>query len=231
MRRLLRWIWHAILLALIALTLLQFWFLAHIWYWTDHNPDSTAFMRERLEIIREDEPRAKLSQNWLPYNRISVHLKRAVVASEDDRFLDHAGFDWEAMQKAYEKNQREGEIVAGASTIPQQLAKNLFLSGSRTWWRKAQEAVITAMLEAVLTKRRILELYLNVVEWGDGVYGAEAAAHYHFGVTAAALTPAQAARLAVMLPSPRSYPPGRDTVYLQRRTAVILARMHYARIP
>jgi monofunctional biosynthetic peptidoglycan transglycosylase len=231
MRRLLRWIWHAILLALIALTLLQFWFLAHIWYWTDHNPESTAFMRARLEIIREDEPRAKLSQHWVPYNRISAHLKRAVVASEDDRFLDHSGFDWEAMQKAYEKNQREGEIVAGASTIPQQLAKNLFLSGSRTWWRKAQEAVITTMLEAVLTKRRILEIYLNVVEWGDGVYGAEAAAHYHFGVTAVALTPAQAARLAVMLPSPRSYPPGRDTVYLQRRTAVILARMHYARIP
>lgn len=231
MRRLLRWIWHAILLALIALTLLQFWFLAHIWYWTDHNPESTAFMRERLAIIREDEPRAKLSQHWVPYNRISIYLKRAVVASEDDRFLDHAGFDWEAMQKAYEKNQREGEIVAGASTIPQQLAKNLFLSASRTWWRKAQEAVITAMLEAVLTKRRILEIYLNVVEWGDGVYGAEAAAHYHFGVTAAALTPPQAARLAVMLPSPRSYSPGRDTVYLQRRTAVILARMHYARIP
>jgi monofunctional biosynthetic peptidoglycan transglycosylase len=231
MRRLLRWAWHLILLALIALTLLQFWFLGHIWYWTDHNPASTAFMRARLEVIRQDEPRAKLSHRWVPYSRISVHLKRAVVASEDDRFVDHSGFDWEAMQKAYEKNQREGEIVAGASTIPQQLAKNLFLSGSRTWWRKAQEAVITAMLEAVLTKRRILEIYLNVVEWGDGVYGAEAAAHYHFGVTAAALSPEQAARLAVMLPSPRSYPPGRDTVYLQRRTAVILARMHHARIP
>ena len=231
MRRLLRWTWNLILLALIALTLLQFWFLAHIWYWADHVPESTAFMRARLEVIREDEPRAKLSYHWAPYERISSHLKRAVVASEDDRFIDHSGFDWAAMQKAYEKNQREGEIVAGASTIPQQLAKNLFLSGSRTWWRKAQEAVITAMLEAVLTKRRILELYLNVAEWGDGVYGAEAASHYHFGVTAAALSPEQAARLAVMLPSPRSYPPGRDTVYLQRRAATILARMRYARIP
>ena len=231
MRAVLRWTWYLVLLALIALTLLQFWFLAHIWYWVDHNPESTAFMRARLEVIREDEPHAKLSYRWVPYGRISVHLKRAVVASEDDKFLDHSGFDWEAMEKAYEKNQREGEIVAGASTIPQQLAKNLFLSGSRTWWRKAQEAVITAMLEAVLTKRRILELYLNVVEWGDGVYGAEAAAHYHFGVTAAALTPEQAARLAVMLPSPRSYPPGRDTVYLQHRTALILARMQHARIP
>ena len=231
MRRLLRWAWHAVLLALIALVLLQFWFFAHIWYWADHNPQSTAFMRARLAIIREDEPRAKLSHHWVPYGRISVHLKRAVVASEDDKFMDHTGFDWEAMQKAYEKNQREGEIVAGASTIPQQLAKNLFLSGSRTWWRKAQEAAITEMLEALLTKRRILEIYLNVVEWGDGVYGAEAGAQYHFGVTAASLTPAQAARLAVMLPSPRSYPPGRDTVYLQHRTEKILARMRYTRIP
>ena len=231
MRRLFRWVWYTILLSLIALMAVQFWFLVHIWYWTDHNPESTAFMRARLEIIREDEPDARLSHRWVPYNRISGHLKRAVVAAEDDKFLDHTGFDWEAIQKAYERNLREGEIVSGASTIPQQLAKNLFLSGRRTWWRKAQEAVITAMLETVLTKRRILEIYLNVAEWGDGVYGAEAAARYHFGVSAAALTPAQAARLAVMLPSPRSYPPGRDTVYLQDRTATILGRMQYARIP
>ena len=231
MRTLLRWTWYAFLLALIALVLLQFWFLAHIWYWADHDPESTAFMRARLEIIHEDDPGAKLSHRWVPYSRISSHLKRAVVAAEDDKFMDHTGFDWEAMQKAYEKNVREGEIVAGASTIPQQLAKNLFLSSSRTWWRKGQEAVITAMLETALTKRRILEIYLNVAEWGDGVYGAEAAAHYHFGVSAAALTPAQSARLAVMLPSPRSYPPGRDTVYLQNRTAVILGRMKYARVP
>jgi len=231
MRLLLRWTWYSILLVLIALVSVQFWFLAHIWYWADHNPESTAFMRERLEILREDEPGARLSFRWVPYNRISTHLKHAVVASEDDKFMDHTGFDWEAIQKAYEKNLREGEIVSGASTIPQQLAKNLFLSGRRTWWRKAQEAVITAMLETVLTKRRILEIYLNVIEWGDGVYGAEAAARYHFGVAAAGLTPEQAARLAVMLPSPRSYPPGRDTVYLQQRTAKILGRMNYARVP
>jgi monofunctional biosynthetic peptidoglycan transglycosylase len=197
----------------------------------DHNPESTAFMRARLEILREDEPDARLSHRWVPYDRISVHLKRAVVAAEDDKFMDHTGFDWDAIQKAREKNLREGEIVAGASTIPQQLAKNLFLSGHRTWWRKAQEAVITAMLENLMTKRRILEIYLNVVEWGDGVYGAEAAARYHFGVPAARLTPAQAARLAVMLPSPRSYSPGRDTLYLQQRTATIVGRMKYAHIP
>lgn len=231
MRRLLRWIWRAILLALIALTLLQVWFLAHIWYWREHDPDSTAFMRSRLEIIRRDEPKARLAHRWVRYDRISSHLKRAVVAAEDDKFIEHAGFDWEAMRKAHEKNRAEGEIVFGASTISQQLAKNLFLPAHRTWWRKAQEATITVMLEAVLSKRRILDIYLNVVEWGDGVYGAEAAARYHFGTTAAALSPAQAARLAVMLPSPRSYPPGRDTLYLQERTRTILGRMQYARVP
>ncbi len=231
MKAVLRWTWYTLLLALIALAAVQLWFLAHIWYWADHNPESTAFMRARLGIIREDEPGARLSHRWVPYNRISGHLKRAVVAAEDDKFMDHTGFDWEAIQKAYEKNLREGEIVSGASTIPQQLAKNLFLSGRRTWWRKAQEAVITAMLETVLTKRRILEIYLNVAEWGDGVYGAEAAARYHYRVSAAALTPAQAARLAVMLPSPRSYSPGRGTRYLQQRTETILSRMNYARIP
>ncbi len=231
MRRLLRWAWYAFLLTLIALVLLQFWFLVHIWYWADHNPQSTAFMRARLEILREDEPAARIAQRWMPYHQISGHLKRAVVAAEDDKFMSHAGFDWESMRMAYEKNVREGEIVSGASTLSQQLAKNLFLPGSRAWWRKGQEAVIAAMLEIVLTKRRILEIYLNVVEWGDGVYGAEAAARHHFGAPAAALTPAQAARLAVMLPSPRSYPPGSDTVYLQQRTAVILGRMQYARIP
>jgi monofunctional biosynthetic peptidoglycan transglycosylase len=231
MRRLLRWTWYTLLLALIALVAVQFWFLAHIWYWADHNPESTSFMRARLAIERQDDPRARLAHRWVPYDRISAHLKRAVVAAEDDKFMDHAGFDWDAIQKAHEKNLREGEIVAGASTITQQLAKNLFLPAQRTWWRKAQEAVITAMLEAVLTKRRILEIYLNVVEWGDGVFGAEAAARHHYGVPAAALTPAQAARLAVMLPSPRSYRPGSDTLYLQSRTATILSRMRYARVP
>ena len=231
MRRLLRWIWYILLLALIALTLMQFWFLVHIWYWAGHNPENTAFMRARLEILREDGPKSRLSHRWVPYHRISGHLKRAVIAAEDDKFLFHSGFDWEAIEKAYERNIQEGEVVAGASTITQQLAKNLFLPGSRAWWRKAQEALITAMLEAVLEKRRILEIYLNVAEWGDGVYGAEAAARYHFGLSAAELSPEQAARLAVMLPSPRAYTPGYDTRYLQRQTATILARMPYAQIP
>jgi monofunctional biosynthetic peptidoglycan transglycosylase len=159
------------------------------------------------------------------------HVGNAFIAVEDRRFRYHFGIDLWGMGRATVANISAGGFVQGGSTISQQLAKNLFLPSHRTWWRKAQEAAITVMLEAVLSKRRILEIYLNVVEWGDGVYGAEAAARYHFGVPAAALTSAQAARLAVMLPSPRSYPPGRDTLYLQGRTQTILGRMQYARVP
>ena len=231
MRTLWRWTWRVCLLAVIALVAVQFWFLAHIWYWVDHNPEITAFMRARLEILHGENPRARLAHRWVPYNRISRHLKQAVVAAEDAKFMSHHGFDWEAIQDAYERNRREGEIVIGASTITQQLAKNLFLSGQRSWWRKAQEAAISGMLEIVLSKRRILEIYLNVIEWGDGVFGAEAAARHHFGVSAAVLTPEQSARLAVMVPSPRRYGPGSETPYLTRRTEAILSRMGAARVP
>ncbi len=231
MRFLLCWVGRIILLALIALAALQFWFLVHIWYWNSHNPESTAFMRARLEILQEDDPRARLRHQWVPYQRISGHLKRAVVAAEDAKFADHRGFDWDGIRNAYEKNLREGEIVAGGSTITQQLAKNLFFSGERAWWRKAQEAVVAVMLETVMSKRRILEIYLNVIEWGDGVFGAEAAARYHYGSTAAALSPEQAARLAAVVPSPRRYGPGSNTGYLQRRTQTILARMNGAQLP
>jgi len=230
--RLFRWLlWYPFLLALIALLLVQFWYLGHIWYWVDHNPQATAFMQARLEKMREKNAQATIRQQWVAYDRISVHLKRAIVAAEDARFLDHEGFEWEAIQKAYEKNLKKGRIVAGGSTISQQLAKNLFLSGERTWWRKAQEAAITFMIEALMNKRRILEIYLNVIEWGDGVFGAEAASRYHFGVASAALGPTQAARLAAMVPSPRRYGPGRETAYLQRRAEVILGRMGAARVP
>jgi monofunctional glycosyltransferase len=226
-----RFAWRAVLLALIALTLLQFWFFACVWYWSVNDPHSTAFMRTRLEKLRQGEPRAKLQYIWVPYARIAPSLKRAVIAAEDAKFFQHDGFDWDGIRKAYEKNMREGEIVSGGSTISQQLAKNLFLSGDRAWWRKAQEAVITVMIELIMEKRRILELYLNVIEWGDAVFGAEAAARYHYGVTAAELGPAQAARLAAMVPSPRRYVPGRETAYLERRTSIILARMGSVRVP
>ena len=226
-----RWSWRAFLLVLIALTAVQFWFLVHVWYWAGNNPESTAFMRARLEILQDKNPKAQLRQQWVPYTRISGHLKRAIIAAEDAKFVSHNGFDLDGIQKAYEKNLREGEIVAGGSTITQQLAKNLFFSGERTWWRKAQEAVVAVMIETVMSKRRILEIYLNVIEWGEGVFGAEAAARLHYGTTAAGLSAEQAARLASIVPSPRRYGPASDTAYLQRRTQTILARMNGSQIP
>lgn len=231
MKGFLRWFGYSCVLLLIALTLVQFWFVIQIWYWADHNPESTAFMDHRLATLREKNPNARLTQHWVPYRQMSIHLKRAIVAAEDAKFLDHEGFDWEGIQKAYERNLKKGRIVAGGSTISQQLAKNLFLSGERTWWRKAQEAAITVMIETILSKRRILEIYLDVIEWGNGVFGAEAAARYHFGISAAELAPDQAAQLAAMVPSPRRYSAGRETPYLARRTEIIRARMSAAQVP
>ncbi len=212
--------------AVLAVVAVQLWFLAHLVYWSNFNPSSTAFMERYLE-----KPGARVRHEWVPYYRISEHLKRAVVAAEDARFLDHEGFDWEAIQEAMRKNEQRGKVVAGASTITQQLAKNLFLSGSRTWLRKAQEAAITWMMERTLSKRRILELYLNFAEWGEGIFGAEAAARHHFGVPAASLGPEQAAWLAAILPSPRRYERGRQTPYIAGRIATISSRMTGAQIP
>jgi monofunctional biosynthetic peptidoglycan transglycosylase len=212
--------------AVLAVAAVQLWFLAHLVYWSNFNPSSTAFMERYLE-----KPGARVRHEWVPYYRISEHLKRAVVAAEDAKFLDHEGFDWEAIQEAMRKNEQRGKVVAGASTITQQLAKNLFLSGSRTWLRKAQEAAITWMMERTLSKRRILELYLNFAEWGEGIFGAEAAARHHFGVPAASVGPEQAAWLAAILPSPRRYERGRQTPYLTGRTATITNRMTGAQIP
>lgn len=205
MTRLGRWIKRALLLALFGVAALQSWYFLHIAYWRYANPQLTSFMEIRLEEMRRSDPRAQIVQTWVPYDKISTHVKRAVISAEDDRFIDHEGFDWEGMQKAIEKNQRKGRVVAGGSTISQQLAKNLFLSPAKTPWRKLQEAVITLMLEATLDKQRILEIYLNVVEWGNGIFGVEAAAQRYYRTSAAQLGPAQAAHLAVMLPNPRKY--------------------------
>lgn len=218
----------ALVLAVFAV---QCWFYAHVLWWQMYEPASTAFMEARLERLRERNPKAKPAQQWVGYEKISIQLKRAVVAAEDAKFVGHEGFDWEAISKAIEKNEKRGRVVAGASTISQQLAKNLFLSGERSWLRKGQEAVITWMLEFTLSKRRILELYLNFAEWGDGVFGAEAAARHHFGVNAASLSASQSAFLAAILPSPRRYAPGRVTPYVAGRMATILARMPAAQIP
>src|SRR5687767_1012830 len=209
----------------------QIWFLAQLLYWNYTESHTSAFMDQRLEALREKNPKAALRHRFVPYERISPHLKRAVVAAEDARFLDHEGFDWEAIAQAHTKNERRGKIIAGASTISQQLAKNLYLSSQRSWLRKAQEAAITWMVESVMSKRRILELYLNYAEWGEGVFGAEAAARHHFGVPAGALTPEQAAWLAAILPSPRRYERGRTTPYVEERASTILFRAASAQIP
>jgi monofunctional glycosyltransferase len=215
----------------VAFVLAQVWFFGNIVYWSGFERSQTAFMERRLEHLRAKDARARLRHEWIPYERVSVHLKRAVVAAEDAKFLDHEGFDWEMIHLAMMKNERQGKVVAGASTISQQLAKNLFLSGQRSWLRKGQEAIITWSMEQMMSKRRILELYLNYAEWGEGVFGAEAAAHYHFGLPAAALSPEQAAWLAAILPSPRRYRGGRTTPYIDGRAATILARMSGAQIP
>lgn len=217
---------------LVAVALsVQCWFFAQVLWWRAYAPASTALMGARLAQLQKQSPGAKLQQQWVDYASISAQLKRAVVAAEDAKFMDHEGFDWEAISKAIERNEKKGRIVAGASTISQQLAKNLFLSGERSWVRKGQEALITSMLETALPKRRILELYLNFAEWGEGVFGAEAAARYHFGTQAAGLGAEQAAYLAAILPSPRRYERGRVTPYVADRMAAILARMPAARIP
>jgi len=216
---------------ILALVLLHGYVAATIWWWRDHPPRETAFMSYRLAELRAANSGAQFKYRFVPYDRISIHLKRAMIAAEDAHFVDHEGFDWDMIQKAIVRNEKKGRVVAGASTISQQLAKNLFLSGERSWLRKGQEAIITWMLEDVLSKRRILELYLNVAEWGDGVFGAEAAARRHFGVPAAALSAEQAAWLAVILPSPRRYERGRLTPYLAGRVNTILSRMGAVQIP
>lgn len=205
MKTLSRWLKWSLLAIAGLFFLWQVWLLAWVLLWSWVNPGETRFMEIRLAELRQKNPQAQLKQQWVPYERISPHLKRAIIAAEDAKFVDHEGFDWEGMQKAIEKNQKRGRTVAGGSTISQQLAKNLFLSPSRSYLRKAQEAVITVMIEALWDKRRILEVYLNVVEWGEGVFGAEAAARHYYAMPASRLGPEAAARLAVMLPNPRRY--------------------------
>lgn len=219
-----------------AVLALQLWFLAWIAYWKWENPDTTAFMRrerERLELKygKKQAHKRGLRFRWVAYERISNHLKRAVVTSEDARFVAHEGVDWDAIQKAFENNQKRGKHVRGGSTISQQLAKNLFLSGQRSYVRKGQELVITWMIEWMWDKRRILEVYLNVAEWGEGVFGAEAAARHYFGVSARYLSDSQSARLAAFLPNPKVYGRLRTGRYLDRRTAAIQAMMYSAHIP
>lgn len=209
----------------------QIWVFAHVLWWVDHNPSSSAFMNAGLARMQDKNPDAELRHRWVAYDRISPHLKRAIVAAEDSTFLDHEGFDIEGIQAAVEKNLKKGKLVAGGSTISQQLAKNLFLSGDRSFIRKGQEAVITLMIEATWSKRRILEVYLNIIEWGDGIYGAEAAARRYYKTSAANLNASQSARMAAMVPNPRWFENHRSSRKYQHRVSTISRYMRYAQIP
>jgi len=226
-----RMVWRGALVLAAIVLLLQFWFLAHVLWWKVYDPASTAFMESGMARLQEKKPDAELRYRWVDYNRISIQLKRAVIAAEDSRFLAHEGFDWEAMEMALEKNLKKGRIAAGGSTISQQLAKNLFLSASRNPLRKVQEAVITVMIESLWSKRRILEVYLNVIEWGNGIYGAEAASRRYFKASSASLGRDQAALLAAMIPNPRYYETHRSSRGLLKRKSIIAARMSQVTVP
>ena len=243
----------AALLALSVLAL-QLYFFARIALMVSLNPQSTTFQRSEITRLVSQTQQVLWEQEWVDYAQISDHLKRTVIASEDAGFADHTGVEWDAVENAWGRNQRsvvsaekrnqktaskpgaavkaavEPKLVGG-STITQQLAKNLFLGPERSLPRKLQELVITLMLEAMLSKQRILEIYLNNVEWGEGVFGAEAAAQYYFRTRAASLSPAQAARLAVMLPAPKRFEKRPGSSYVVGRSATVLARMSAVELP
>jgi len=254
MSALLRWL----ALLLLAVLALQLFFVLRIAAMTVLDPQSTAFQRSEAWRLLTEKDRLRWRQQWVGYDQISDHLKRAVIASEDDGFTGHDGVDWDALEKAWQKNAqaearaaknaaaatakasakangtaRAGRApkVVGGSTITQQLAKNLFLSGERTLLRKGQEFVLTLLLETFLSKQRILEIYLNSVEWGEGVFGAEAAARHYYRKPAAKLSAYEAARLAVMLPRPRYFEKLPNSGYLAERAAVIVERLPNAQLP
>lgn len=251
-RQLLRF---AALLALCLLAL-QLVFVGRIALMVLVDPQSTTFQRSEMWRLVRDKRPLLWAQQWVPLAQVSPNLQRAVIASEDAAFTEHLGVDWEAVERAWERNQREEARNSGAratataarrgsagtaprrppklvggSTITQQLAKNLLLSGERTALRKAQELVLTLALEALLSKQRILEIYLNNVEWGEGLFGAQAAARYYHRVDAARLGPEAAARLAVMLPAPKRFEKATGSAYVSERAALIVARMGAVEMP
>ncbi len=248
MKALLRWL----ALAIFAGIALQLYFVGRIALMAAMDPQSTAFQRSEAWRLVTEKGELKWRQQWVPYAGLSDNLKRAVIVSEDATFLEHEGVDIESLEKAWEKNARAeqraekaGKLanrvapgagskppkIVGGSTITQQLAKNLFLSGERTLMRKGQELVLTLMLEALLSKQRILEIYLNSVEWGEGVFGAEAAAQHYFKKSASQLGAYEAARLAVMLPRPKYFETRPGSAYLASRASTIAARMGGVSLP
>lgn len=237
-------------LLLLAALALQLYFVARVALMAVLNPESTAFQRSEAYLVAKNTGSLKWRQQWVPYAEVSDNLKRAVIASEDASFIEHEGLDMEALEKAWEKNARAEQRAAqstsrwaagkaaakpakiiGGSTITQQLAKNLFLSGERTLLRKGQELLLTLLLEALLDKQRILEIYLNSVEWGEGVFGAEAAAQHYYRKPASRLSAYEAARLAVMLPRPKYFETRPGSGYLASRAGTIAARMGGVELP
>jgi monofunctional biosynthetic peptidoglycan transglycosylase len=239
MKAALRWL----ALVLLAFCALQLYFVLRIALMTVLDPQSTTFQRSEIWRITHERGQLRWRQQWLHYDQMSDHLKRAVIAAEDGSFRQHEGVDWEALEKAWQRNAAAEEALArrparsrptrviGGSTITQQLAKNLLLSGERTLLRKGQEMMLAFTLERLLTKERILEIYLNNVEWGEGVFGAEAAAQHYFRKPCARLGAYEAARLAVMLPRPRYFEKLPHSGYLASRAATIVARMRDAELP
>ncbi|WP_425485286.1 monofunctional biosynthetic peptidoglycan transglycosylase [Burkholderia guangdongensis] len=226
-----RWIVYASLVFAGAWLATQLFYFVQIGIWSVVNPGSTAFMRADAWRLARETPTAPIQHQWMPYDQISRNLKRAIIASEDANFVTNNGYEVDAILQAWEKNKAKGRIVAGGSTITQQLARNLFLSREKSYIRKGQELIITWMLETLLDKERIFEIYLNSVEWGRGVYGAEAAARYYYRIPASRLGAWQSARLAVMLPKPRYFDAHRGTAYQAQRAAIIAHRMGAAELP
>jgi monofunctional glycosyltransferase len=228
---------RALALLVLCVAALQLTFALRLALMIAADPQSTTFQRSEAWRLLVEDRRILWSQHWVPAGRISEQLKRAVIASEDAGFAEHSGIEWDAVEKAWERNQRvlahpaAKPKVVGGSTITQQLAKNLLLSGERTVFRKGQELLLTLMLEALLSKERILEIYLNSVEWGEGVFGAQAAARHYFHVDAAQLSAEQAARLAVMLPAPKRFEKRPASAYVVGRAATIMARMGAVELP
>ena len=225
------WIKYLVAAPLACIVLFNVWAYGNILSYRAIAPYRTSFMSMRMDELAAEKPDVALDYRWVPYAQISVNLKKALIASEDAGFAEHSGFDWNGIKNAMQRNERSGKIRAGGSTISQQLAKNLFLNESRSYFRKAEEAVLTSMLEATTDKDRLYELYLNVIEWGYGIYGAEAAAQHWHRKSAAELTKAQAAELAARVPRPLYYADHPRDAALKRKTNIILRRMGSAELP
>lgn len=223
------------LFSIFSVLLYQFGLFVMVLWLSVKNPSSTAFMDAARARLHAVDPDAQIAYDWVSYEQISVNLKRAVVASEDANFLTHKGVEWDAIRQAWEYNRRQSSKGTnkrrGGSTITQQLAKNLFLSESRSYLRKVQELVLTYMIELVMSKQRILELYLNIAQWGKYTFGAQSAAKAHYNVNANQLSAAQAARLAAMLPNPSYYETNSNTRYLRSRSNTIQHRMRLVHVP